>query len=96
MQRSRSKFSANRADVTRLWSDELFESIFARLIEVFPDRRVLTYSDRNTTMMRCISCQVELFSRTTILIGMHGAGLSNMIFMPPESTVVEITAQNGS
>lgn len=28
------------------------------------------------------------------MIGMHGAGLSNMIFMPPESTVVEITAQN--
>jgi hypothetical protein len=34
--------------------------------------------------------QVSLFSRTDILIGQHGAGLSNMLWMRPNSTVIEI------
>ena len=95
VQRSGSKFSANKGDVTRLWTDELFDAITMKLKEKFRDKTIVPYSDRNTTMMKCVSCQVELFSKTTVLVGMHGAGLSNMMFMPPESTVVEITAQNG-
>ena len=89
------KFSHNRGDVTRVWTDELFDEIIASMQTTFPNLNVVPFSDRNATMMNCIECQVELFSKTSILIGMHGAGLSNMLFMPPESTVVEITAQNG-
>jgi hypothetical protein len=95
VQRSASKFSANKGDVTRIWSDELFESIIVSLGNFFPEINVVPFSDKNTSMMKCISCQIELFSKTTILIGMHGAGLSNMLFMPQNSTVIEITAHNG-
>jgi hypothetical protein len=34
--------------------------------------------------------QVALFSRTRLLIGAHGAGLANMILMPPGGRVVEV------
>jgi hypothetical protein len=34
--------------------------------------------------------QIKLFSQTTHLVSIHGAGLSNMVFMPPKSKVVEI------
>ena len=34
--------------------------------------------------------QVSLFSSTSLLIGQHGAGLANMLWMPTGSTVVEI------
>ncbi len=34
--------------------------------------------------------QLELFSSTTLLVGQHGAGLANMVWMPPGGTVVEI------
>ncbi len=34
--------------------------------------------------------QVQLFSRTDLLIAQHGAGLSNMLWMNPLTTVVEI------
>ena len=33
---------------------------------------------------------IELFSRATLVIGIHGAGLTNMIFMPPGSMVLEL------
>jgi capsular polysaccharide biosynthesis protein len=34
--------------------------------------------------------QIKLFSRTTDLISIHGAGLSNMVFMPEGSRIIEI------
>ena len=34
--------------------------------------------------------QVELFSKTDVLIGMHGAGLTHIIALPPHATVLEL------
>lgn len=34
--------------------------------------------------------QVQLVSETSVLIGQHGAGLANMVFMPPGGVVIEI------
>ena len=34
--------------------------------------------------------QVQLFGNASVLIGLHGAGLTNMIFMPAKSAVLEI------
>jgi len=38
-----------------------------------------------------LSEQVGTFSRCLLLVGDHGAGLSNAVFMPTGSTVVELT-----
>jgi hypothetical protein len=37
--------------------------------------------------------QIKLFSNSQIIIGTHGAGLTNIIFCNPNSTVMEITAK---
>jgi hypothetical protein len=37
--------------------------------------------------------QIQLFSRTTHLLSIHGAGLSNLVFMQPKSKVIEIRHQ---
>jgi hypothetical protein len=38
--------------------------------------------------------QLQLvYSRTNILIGVHGAGLSHLIFLPPEAVVVELVPE---
>jgi hypothetical protein len=37
--------------------------------------------------------QVELFSNTKILISTHGAGLTNQIYMPKDSVIIEIGAK---
>ncbi|QPN65902.1 glycosyltransferase family 61 protein [Synechococcus sp. CBW1006] len=34
--------------------------------------------------------QIEMFSHCTLLVGLHGAGLANMLYMPSGSDVVEI------
>lgn len=36
--------------------------------------------------------QVRLFASSTLVIGLHGAGLSNLMFSPPGSAVVELGA----
>ena len=37
--------------------------------------------------------QVLLMRRTSILIGAHGAGLTNLIFLPPQAIVVELSSR---
>jgi hypothetical protein len=91
LQRSRGKMSARSGDVTRIWSDAFFEEIVGSISAAFPRYQVVTFSDKNVTLLQCIECQMELFSRSTVMVGMHGAGLSNMMFMPLGATVVEIT-----
>ena len=34
--------------------------------------------------------QVALMSETSVLLGMHGAGMTNMLFLPPGATVIEM------
>lgn len=38
----------------------------------------------------CFSDQVKLMSATKFLVGIHGAGLTNMIFMPPKGNIIEL------
>lgn len=39
-----------------------------------------------------MALQLELFSNTDILMGAHGAGLSNVIFLPPRAALLEFTS----
>ena len=40
-----------------------------------------------------INAQIELFSNAKLIIGIHGPGLSNMIFMPVGSSVLETSVR---
>ena len=87
---SNSKHTRNGHDSVRQWSDSFSERIISRLQKSFPNHRVVLFSDRNTTLMRCHSCQIQAFAETDVLIGVHGAGLANMLYMKPNSAVIEL------
>jgi len=74
----------------RQWSDAFANKILTALQQAFPLYRVVLFTDRNETMMLCHSCQMRVFAETDVLIGVHGAGLANMLYMKPNSAVVEL------
>jgi len=55
--------------------------------------QVVVHSSNDSSLSECLACQVALYSRTHVLVGLHGAGLTNMMFMPPGGLVVEITGR---
>ena len=38
-----------------------------------------------------VSDQIRSFSRARVIVGAHGAGLTNLMFAPPDAAVVEIS-----
>jgi len=60
---------------------------------VFLQHTVILLSDQDKEMNGCISCQIALYQKTNVLVGLHGAGLTNVMFMPPDSLLVELTGE---
>lgn len=62
------------------WEDELVRALIGRLpqLEVFEGHRM------------SLTEQVAAFSNAAVVIGPHGAGLSNLVFSPRSTRVVEI------
>lgn len=85
-----SKHTRNGHDSVRQWTDAFALRIMQHLRAAFPTHRVVLYSDKNETMMKCHACQIQAFAEADVLIGVHGAGLSNMLYMRPNSAVVEL------
>ena len=42
--------------------------------------------------MRCPICEVKLFSEANIVVGVHGAGLTNTMYMKAQQVVVELVS----
>ena len=40
--------------------------------------------------MTCLECQIREFVAAKVVVGMHGAGLGNLIYMRPGGAVMEI------
>mmetsp|Transcript_11106 Transcript_11106/g.16915 ORF Transcript_11106/g.16915 Transcript_11106/m.16915 type:complete len:173 (+) Transcript_11106:272-790(+) len=95
LHRTISAFTQNLFDVKRRWPSAVLEKIVAEISSSLNDPNVKVFSDSNSLLMECISCQVRLFSEANIVIGVHGAGMMNTLFMKPGSVVVEIVPIDG-
>jgi hypothetical protein len=87
---SGSKHTRNGHDLVRQWNEDFTQRLMTALQARFPTYQLVLYSDRNETLMRCYACQIEQFAAAKVLVGVHGAGLGNMIYMRPNSAVVEM------
>lgn len=70
---------------TRRLSNE--QQMIEGLKAAFPTERILVVKQTDTPAGLHT---LELFKRAKIIIGPHGAGLSNMVFAAPETTIIEI------
>ena len=63
----------------------------AQLVEVVRGYGIaVTYMDGDGYEKLTFSEQARLFNRHQLVIAAHGAALSNMVFMPPRSVVIEV------
>lgn len=89
--RSAGPFTQNKADyMRRSWPESQLPSFLEALKDKFPNHDVVVFSDKNTTLMTCPLCQAEIFAKADLVIGHHGAGLSNTMFMKPGGVMVEV------
>ena len=92
IKRSASTYTKNQNDyIRRRWPGRHGGAVAVRdhLLRVFPTHRVKIFSDMDDEMMTCIACQVQLFSTADMVVAMHGAGITNTIYMKPGGLVVE-------
>ena len=87
---SNAKHTRNGMDLVRQWNDKFFKQILNALQLEFRQYSVRTLLDKDVNLMNCQACQVTLISQSVVMIGVHGAGLANMIYMPHNSAVVEL------
>jgi len=84
--------------VNRRLGEDTFKTIYGVLEEAiqYTDLEIKIFSDDDVEMMTCLRCQIELFSQASVIIGRHGAGLTNMMFMPAGGLVLEIGKYGGT
>ena len=46
------------------------------------------FDDADARLMSCIACQVDLFARASVIVGTVGAGMTNLLYAPPNSQVL--------
>lgn len=86
------RWTASSTD--RDWDDDTFHNITTALQSAFPDHHIVRLSSKDIQSPRyCIACDILTYSRADILVGAHGAGLTNVMFLPPEAMLIEIVGE---
>ncbi len=96
VKRGASKFTQNQGDFRiRRWPPKLGGAAAVRdaLAEQFPDHNIQIFSDFDYELMMCHSCAAQLFNKADVVIGIHGAGLTNCVYMKPGAILVEAIPQ---
>ena len=86
---SSSKSTRNSGDLVRQWSEKFTKRLQDSLVAKFPGYDVKLFDDKDPLLMGCIACQIKKFAEASVVVGMHGAGLANIIYMRPNSAVIE-------
>jgi hypothetical protein len=53
----------------------------------------VVHSSADRELEACLPCVIAAYAQTGVLVGLHGAGLTNLIFMSPGSLLVEISGK---
>jgi Glycosyltransferase 61 len=93
IRRSASPYTRNQGDYKqRRWPKKELQSMIELLAKTFPQHRVDVYSDLDKKLMLCRECQIRMFYNADVVIAVHGAGLTNTMFMKPGGIVLELVS----
>lgn len=85
---------SNKHEDPRDWTNQTFMRTVEAFRSVFVDHNVVTMASRDESRDGyCLECAIAEYQRADVLVGMHGAGLTNMMFMPPGALVVELVGE---
>ena len=91
IRRTSSKYVANHGDYKqRTWPKKMYVQMLESLTISFPNHRIDIYSDGDSELMKCRECQIRMFHDADVVLAIHGAGLTNTMFMRPGGVVVEV------
>ena len=101
LRRSASPYTKNQGDYKkRRWPKGTIESsnggkgtLITALEKYFPYHQIDIFSDLNSTLMLSPTNQIKMFHNADIVIGMHGAGLTNTMYMSPGGIVIEVVRE---
>ena len=78
----------------REWDRPTFqEVVYAFKSKFSGTHEILVMSPDDKEMVNCLACQIDIYKKTDILIGLHGAGVTNLMFMKPNSVLIELVGQ---
>jgi hypothetical protein len=80
-----------KKDSDRDWTDFTLRSVVRSFTDFFPMHNVVVLSsEAMDDPAHCYACDLVVLSKTDVLVGAHGAGLTNQMFMPAGGLVIEI------
>lgn len=56
----------------------------------FPHAEIISLADTNATVAKCLACELVTYPTVDLLVGVHGAGITNLMMMAPGSLLLEI------
>jgi hypothetical protein len=81
-------------DTDRYWDDNTFAKLILSFAQAFPEHNIIPFSSqRLSNPDYCLACDILLMTQSDILVGAHGAGLTNMMFFPVGTMIVEIVGE---
>lgn len=74
---------------------EFENDLFIRQFKAFHDEfsskyNLIILKSDDKKLSQCIACQINLFSKVDVVVATHGAGITNIMYMKPETVLVEI------
>lgn len=76
----------------RCWTDSVAHEVMMALKQAFPANEVHLLKSQDSKQHHCLACDLFLHSIADILVGEHGAGLTNVMLMKAGSLLVETVA----
>ncbi len=77
----------------REWDNETFNSLYNAVSKKFTEHNIVTVRGDDSYYTKCIECQVMVYKNADAIIGIHGAGMQNIMHMNPGTLLYEIVGK---